>query len=198
MNRIVFCAALTLSCLFAAATHAATVTQDRSFVFSFTVVNGTQEQILSFDPFLGAPSNLTGVTLEFESQLVTINNSAGDSAVGVFFNDVLLDIILDVLPQQEFSFTQNLLSLGFTAADFTGGSVDLQLRAFADEGAYTGAWYAGVGIPILDLNPFGGVRLVYKHNDPALVPLPASLGFLVAGLAALGFVRRRQCAPCTT
>lgn len=191
MNRLFLCAVCALSLLMTSPSNAATIEQERSFVFSFTVVNVAQNQILSFDPFVGSASTLTGVTLEFASQVAGTNISAGDWSVGVFLNNALIDISLFPIPLQNYSFTANLLGLGFTPTDFTGASVDLQLRAFADEGSFTGVWHAGVGVPILGLDPFGGVRLTYTYDDQGVIPLPASLWLFVSGFAALSLLRRR-------
>lgn len=192
MMRLVFSSILGMTVCASSALQAATVNSDANFVFAFAVVNGTQTQNVALDPFAGAAADLTGVTLEFTSQIAGTNITAGDWSAAVLLDGVTLSTTLFPAALEEFSFTQDLFAAGFTAADFVGGPVTLTLSAFADEGGYTGVWHAGTGVPFLGLDPFGGVRLVYEYSEPAQIPLPAGAPLILGGFGVLAALRLRK------
>jgi hypothetical protein len=179
--------------MFAPVLNAATMTTETSFIFSFTVVNGTQVQDLQLDPFTGSPDSLTGASLEFNSRIVAQNVSTDEHSAGVRRPDLtLLGISLNPSGDEIFAFSSDLFASGMTAADFIGGPVTFELVGSADGGSYTALWYAGTGVPGLGAEPYGSVRLVYEYDDTAAIPLPAAVPLLLAALGGLAGLRMRR------
>jgi hypothetical protein len=92
--------------------------------------------------------------------------------------------------EQFFTTTFDLLALGVEPSTFVGAPVGIDLTLFADEGGFTALWYAGTGVPFLDLPEYGSFSLTYETADPAVVPLPPAFALLLGSLAGFGALRR--------
>lgn len=178
-------AALTVSC----SAHAATETVTGAFVFSAVVTNTTVTDSLFLDPFSGDPAGLVSATLSIDSRILVNDLTAAEAFASVLLNGTALASMALGQSENFLTFSADLRALGVDASSFVGAPVAFDLALFADEGGFTGLWYAGTGVPFLGQPDYGTVSLNYETADIAPIPLPASLLLLLGGIGSLGALR---------
>ena len=180
--------ATALTALSASAASAATMTQTENFYIEcFANRDGNcfdNDTTLSFDQFDPATGTLTGVTMDLSSQL---SGSDVMTASVNFGTTVVTSTATSIFSP----FNETGIDLGsmLGLATFVGTGIDtLGFDMFFDAGqSFFAEWNGGFDVP-------GTLTLTYEYDQnggPTDVPLPASLGFLAAGLAGFGVVRRK-------
>jgi hypothetical protein len=129
--------------------------------------------------FLGGESPDILMTLDSGTRLLTVTRSGGGTFSLVGFDYRCLTSFVDCV----FSVTGGLAPFSASASAGDNSLITVRPTGFTDLDSLF--FTLDTGVALID-------NIVLRYEDPAVIPLPAGLPLLAAGLGALGLMARRR------